>query len=86
MTTNYLSSLSLIILKLTLLDCMALSPSSAISNACFGFDKTTGWTFFDLTAMHDSLNTSIGTVLEADFYHADQLLPQSDEALVAKVE
>lgn len=54
------------------------------SNACFGFDKTTGWTFFDLTTMHDALNTSTGTVLEADFYHADQLLPQSDQDLVAK--
>ncbi|CAN0249137.1 unnamed protein product, partial [Ectocarpus sp. 12 AP-2014] len=55
------------------------------SNACFGFDKTTGWTFFDLTAMHDSLDKSEGTVLEADFYHADQLLPRSDQDLVAKV-
>lgn len=35
--------------------------------------------------MHDSLSQSAGTVLEADFYHADQLLPQSDEDLVAKV-
>ncbi|CAM9213153.1 unnamed protein product [Ectocarpus sp. 8 AP-2014] len=56
------------------------------SNACFGFDKTTGWTFFDLTAMHDSLDKSEGTVLEADFYHADQLLPRSDQDLVAKVQ
>jgi hypothetical protein len=23
------------------------------SNACFGFDATTGWTFFDLTHLHD---------------------------------
>lgn len=35
--------------------------------------------------MHDSLGNSTGTVLEADFYHADQLLPQSDKDLVAKV-
>lgn len=55
------------------------------SNACFGFDKTTGWTFFDLTNLHDELADSPVTVLEADFYHADQLLPQSDAALVAKV-
>eukprot|EP00903_Cladosiphon_okamuranus_P014042 g13058.t2 len=54
------------------------------SNACFGFDKTTGWTFFDLTSLHDNLENSEGTVLEADFYHADQLLPRSDEDLVAK--
>lgn len=25
------------------------------SNACFGFDETTGWTFFDLTELHDEL-------------------------------
>lgn len=55
------------------------------SNACFGFDKTTGWTFFDLTSMHDNLEKNEGTVLEADFYHADQLLPRSDQDLVAKV-
>lgn len=55
------------------------------SNACFGFDKTTGWTFFDLTQLHDELKDSPVTVLEADFYHADQLLPQADEALVARV-
>lgn len=36
--------------------------------------------------MHDTLTASEGTVLEADFYHADQLLPQSDEDLVAKVQ
>lgn len=35
--------------------------------------------------MHDKLDKSEGTVLEADFYHADQLLPRSDEDLVAKV-
>jgi len=30
-------------------------------------------------------NQEGGTVLEADFYHANQLLPQSDEDLVAMV-
>lgn len=59
-------------------------PFTLCSNACFGFDKTTGWTFFDLTSMHDNLENNEGTVLEADFYHADQLLPRSDEDLVAK--
>lgn len=40
------------------------------SNACFGFDTTTGWTFFDLTSLHEL--DKVGeenTVLEADFYH-----------------
>ena len=60
------------------------TPTPFHSNACFGFDKTTGWTFFDLTSLHDNLENNEGTVLEADFYHADQLLPRSDEDLVAK--
>ena len=55
------------------------------SNACFGFDNTTGWTFFDLNALHDEYHDAPGTVVEADFYHANQLLPMSDEQIVAKV-
>lgn len=56
------------------------------SNACFGFDKTTGWTFFDLNALHDEWRDAPGTVIEADFYHANHLLPMSDEQIVAKVQ
>ncbi|HEY9620230.1 MAG TPA: FAD-dependent oxidoreductase, partial [Crinalium sp.] len=52
------------------------------SNACFGFDASTGWTFFDLNALHDEFRDAPGTVVEADFYHANQLLPMSDEQLV----
>jgi uncharacterized protein with NAD-binding domain and iron-sulfur cluster len=55
------------------------------SNACFGFDATTGWTFFDLNALHDECKDAPGSVIEADFYHANQLLPLDDEQLVAKV-
>jgi uncharacterized protein with NAD-binding domain and iron-sulfur cluster len=55
------------------------------SNACFGFDPTTGWTFFDLNALHDEWRTEPGSVIEADFYHANQLLPMDDEQIVAKV-
>ena len=55
------------------------------SNACFGFDPTTGWTFFDLNALHDEYHYEPGSVIEADFYHANQLLPMSDEQIVAKV-
>lgn len=53
------------------------------SNACFGFDETTGWTFFDLNALHDEYREVSGSVIEVDFYHANQLLPLSDEELVA---
>lgn len=55
------------------------------SNACFGFDATTGWTFFDLNTLHDQYQDEKGSVIEVDFYHANQLLPMSDEAIVKKV-
>ncbi len=55
------------------------------SNACFGFDPTTGWTFFDLNALHDEYAYEPGSVIEADFYHGNQLLPMSDEQIVEKV-
>ena len=56
------------------------------SNACFGFDNTTGWTFFDLNVLHDEFTDAPGSVIEADFYHANQLLPMSDEQVVQKVQ
>ena len=56
------------------------------SNACFGFDATTGWTFFDLNDLHDEYHHEPHTVIEADFYHANQLLPMSDEQIIAKVQ
>ncbi|MDJ0795834.1 MAG: FAD-dependent oxidoreductase [Calothrix sp. MO_167.B12] len=55
------------------------------SNACFGFDNTTGWTFFDLNALHDEYKDEPGSVIEADFYHANQLIPLENEAIIAKV-
>jgi uncharacterized protein with NAD-binding domain and iron-sulfur cluster len=55
------------------------------SNACFGFDATTGWTFFDLNTLHDQYQDEKGSVIEVDFYHANQLLPMSDEAIIKKV-
>ncbi len=55
------------------------------SNACFGFDKTTGWTFFDLNALHDEYRDEPLTVIEADFYHANQFLPLSDEEIISIV-
>jgi uncharacterized protein with NAD-binding domain and iron-sulfur cluster len=55
------------------------------SNACFGFDPTTGWTFFDLNNLHDEYKNETGSVIEADFYHANQLLPQTDAQIIAKV-
>ncbi|BAY61303.1 hypothetical protein NIES22_13680 [Calothrix brevissima NIES-22] len=56
------------------------------SNACFGFDDTTGWTFFDLNALHDEYQNESGTVIEADFYHANQFLHLADEEIVPIVQ
>ena len=55
------------------------------SNACSNFDDGVGWTFFDLTTLHDEFRDEPGSVVEADFYHAATLLPMSDEAIVDKV-
>ena len=52
------------------------------SNACFGFDATTGWTFFDLNAIHDEFKDEPGSVVEADFYHANQFLALDDDKIV----
>ncbi|MBX2865910.1 MAG: FAD-dependent oxidoreductase [Leptolyngbyaceae cyanobacterium MAG.088] len=52
------------------------------SNACFGFHQTTGWTFFDLNALQDEYKNEPGSVIEVDYYHANQLLPLSDEQVV----
>ncbi|HLO84299.1 MAG TPA: FAD-dependent oxidoreductase, partial [Nostocaceae cyanobacterium] len=56
------------------------------SNACFGFDETTGWTFFDLNALHDEYKHEPGTVIEADFYHANQFLNLSDAEIIKIVQ
>ncbi|MFM6138301.1 MAG: FAD-dependent oxidoreductase, partial [Sphaerospermopsis kisseleviana] len=56
------------------------------SNACFGFDDSTGWTFFDLNALHDEFKDEPGTVIEADFYHANQFLHLSDQEIVQIVQ
>ncbi|MBD2355976.1 FAD-dependent oxidoreductase [Tolypothrix sp. FACHB-123] len=56
------------------------------SNACFGFDDTTGWTFFDLNALHDEYKNESGTVIEADFYHANQFLHLADEEIIPIVQ
>jgi uncharacterized protein with NAD-binding domain and iron-sulfur cluster len=56
------------------------------SNACFGFHDTTGWTFFDLNALHDEYHDAPGSVIEVDFYHANQLLHLDDEEILPLVQ
>ncbi|MEM7554328.1 MAG: FAD-dependent oxidoreductase [Cyanobacteria bacterium P01_A01_bin.84] len=52
------------------------------SNACFGFDPTTGWTFFDLNNLHDEYRDEPGTVVEVDFYHANQFIHMDDKDII----
>ncbi|PZD75062.1 9,9'-di-cis-zeta-carotene desaturase-like protein [Acaryochloris thomasi RCC1774] len=56
------------------------------SNAGFGFHATTGWTFFDLNVLHDAYRDEAGSVIEVDFYHANQFLAMSDDAIVEMVQ
>ncbi|BAZ38259.1 amine oxidase [Calothrix sp. NIES-4101] len=56
------------------------------SNACFGFDDTTGWTFFDLNALHDEYRDEPGTVVEVDFYHANQFINLDNVEIIAIVQ
>ena len=62
------------------------TPYSA--NACWGFDRGVGMTFFDITKLHGRQNDSTadapGSVIEIDYYHAATLLVMSDEDIVAK--
>jgi len=56
------------------------------SNACFGFQPTTGWTFFDLNALHDEYRDAPGSVIEVDYYHANQWLPLDDGEILPIVQ
>ena len=60
-------------------------PVPQPSNACFGFHPTTGSTFFDLNALHDDYRNQPETVIEADFYHANQFLAMEDKEIVRMV-
>ena len=63
------------------LDRIVDTPYSA--NACWGFDRGVGMTFFDITKLH-GIEDSPGSVIEVDYYHAATLLVMDDDAIVAK--
>ncbi|GMH02941.1 hypothetical protein Nepgr_004780 [Nepenthes gracilis] len=54
-------------------------------NACSRFGSSSAWTFFDLNAIFDEHENDPATTLQADFYHANEFLPLSDEQIVSKV-
>ncbi|KAE9447397.1 hypothetical protein C3L33_20703, partial [Rhododendron williamsianum] len=76
-----LSSIDLLSVKLKL-DKKVNIPFA--SNACSGIDNSNGWTFFDLNAIYDEHKDDPETVIQADFFHANELLPLKDEDVVAK--
>lgn len=57
------------------------TPYSA--NACWGFDRGVGMTFFDITKLQDNVDAP-GSVIEVDYYHAATLLVMSDDDIVSK--
>jgi uncharacterized protein with NAD-binding domain and iron-sulfur cluster len=68
------------------LDTVLDTPYSA--NACWGFDKGVGMTFFDINKLHgkdtDAEKSGVGSIIEIDYYHAAALLVMSDESIVQK--
>ncbi|PSS29531.1 Zeta-carotene desaturase [Actinidia chinensis var. chinensis] len=55
------------------------------SNACSGFNDSIGWTFFDLNSIYDEHKDDPVTFVQADFFHANELLPLKDDDVAAKV-
>ncbi|KAK4401372.1 hypothetical protein Sango_0877900 [Sesamum angolense] len=55
------------------------------SNVSSGFDGACAWTFFDLSTIYDEHKDSESTIVQADLYHANDLLPLKDEKIVEKV-
>mmetsp|Transcript_13605 Transcript_13605/g.49465 ORF Transcript_13605/g.49465 Transcript_13605/m.49465 type:complete len:454 (-) Transcript_13605:248-1609(-) len=58
------------------------NPANVLSQ----FDQDVGGTFFILNDLQDEYRDSEGTVVAADFYHANSLLPLSDADILAKVQ
>lgn len=56
------------------------------ANACWGFDKGVGMTFFDITKLHGITNDEFhGSIIEVDYYHAASLLVMDDDSILKKV-
>lgn len=80
--TNNLSSIDVMAVRLYF---DRKVPIEFASNACFGFDSSTGWTYFDLNTIHDEFQHAEKTVIEADFYHSNQLMPMDDAEIAEEV-
>lgn len=68
------------------LDRKVKTPYTA--NACWGFDRGVGMTFFNIGELHGENfkdKDAPGSVIEVDYYHADTLLVMDDKQIVEKV-
>ncbi|PIN19185.1 Amine oxidase [Handroanthus impetiginosus] len=77
-----LNSTDLLTVKLWLDRKVNVPYASSIS--C-GFDDYSAWTFFDLSTIYDEYKDSTSTIIQADLYNANDLLPLKDEKIVEKV-
>lgn len=55
------------------------------ANVLAGFERSAGATYFMLDQLQDEYKDAAGSVVASDFYGASELLPLSDEAIVARV-
>ncbi|PNH05243.1 Phytoene dehydrogenase, partial [Tetrabaena socialis] len=55
------------------------------ANVLSGFEATAGATFFNLNDLQDEYRDEPGSVIAADLYHANMLLPLSDEAIIERM-
>jgi uncharacterized protein with NAD-binding domain and iron-sulfur cluster len=55
------------------------------ANVLSGFESTAGGTYFNLNELQDEYADAEGTVLSADFYHSNTLMPLSDTEIVKRV-
>eukprot|EP00879_Flechtneria_rotunda_P029856 GHRR01032317.1.p1 GENE.GHRR01032317.1~~GHRR01032317.1.p1 ORF type:complete len:385 (+),score=111.35 GHRR01032317.1:111-1157(+) len=55
------------------------------SNVVAGFDDGVGGTFFQLDGLQDMYRKEPGSVLEFDLYHAEPLIPLSDDAITRRL-
>ncbi|WIA34177.1 hypothetical protein OEZ86_012535 [Tetradesmus obliquus] len=62
-----------------------LVPTRYPANVLSGFETTAGATFFNLNDLQDEYKDAPGSVITADFYGANELLPLTDEEVVARV-
>lgn len=60
-------------------------PTRFPANVLAGFEPGVGGTYFNLSELQDEYKTEPGTVIAADFYHSNTLMPLSDAEIIGRV-